>query len=257
MVDWDRGAYEETATDLAPAAAHVMGLAAPRQGERVLDLGTGTGNAALLAARAGAQVTAVDPSRRLLDVARERVGADTFMVAKAEELPFDDASFDLIVSLFAVIFTEHPDQAASEIVRVMAPTGRALITAWKPSGAMHEALGILGKATSEAAQAPARERFGWGEPDKVAELFADAGASVTVDRAQISVDDASPEAYIERFETRHPAGMLFKDVLTRAGTYDDARTKAIAAIRDGNESDTALRVTSRYLVFTIEHRAGD
>jgi SAM-dependent methyltransferase len=256
MVDWDSGAYEDTATELAPAAQHVIQQAQIASGQDVLDLGTGTGNAALLAARAGANVTAIDPSRRLLEVARERVGAGTFEVGRAEELPFGDNSFDLVVSLFAVIFTGQPEQAAREIVRVLKPDGRALITAWEPTGAMHEALGILGKATSDAAQAPARDRFPWGEPDKVVELFAKVGATVRVDHASLSFDDASPEAYVQRFETRHPAGVLFKDVLTRAGAYEATRAKAVAAIEAANESETALRVTSRYLVFTVARPAG-
>ena len=154
MVDWDRGVYEDTATELAPAAEHVVELAQITKGDRVLDLGTGTGNAALLAARAGADVTAVDPSQRLLDVARERVGTGEFTKAKAEELPFDDQSFDRVLSLFAVIFTDEPQRAAQEILRVLKPTGKALITTWEPTGAMHAALGILGKATSDAAQGP-------------------------------------------------------------------------------------------------------
>ena len=253
MVDWDHGAYEDTAAELAPAAADVVERAQIAPGQSVLDLGTGTGNAALLAARAGANVTAVDPSRRLLEVARERVQNGTFAVAKAEDLPFDDRTFDRVLSLFAVIFTEHPEQAATEILRVLKPAGKALITAWEPVGGMHAALDTLGKATSDAAAKPlARDRFPWGDPAKVTELFA--GALVTVDRAQISFEAPSAEAYIERFETRHPAGMLFKDVLTRAGTYEDTRAKALAAIEAANESDSALRVTSRYLVFTVARR---
>src|SRR3954454_20436985 len=129
MVDWDRGSYEETATELAPAAQDVIDRAEIQPGHDVLDLGTGTGNAAFLAARAGANVTAVDPSRRLLEVARERVKTGTFEVAKAEELPFQEQSFDRVLSLFAVIFTEQPQQAAAEILRVLKPTGKALITA--------------------------------------------------------------------------------------------------------------------------------
>src|SRR3954451_6114183 len=168
MVDWDRGAYEETATELAPAAEHVVRQAQIEPGQDVLDLGTGTGNAALFAARAGANVTAVDPSERLLEVARERVGQGEFIKAQAEDLPIDAESFDRVLSLFAVIFSEQPEHAAQEIQRVLRPDGRALITAWEPVGAMSEALGILGKATSEAAQAALqRDRFPWGEPAKV------------------------------------------------------------------------------------------
>jgi ubiquinone/menaquinone biosynthesis C-methylase UbiE len=255
MVDWNRGAYEETATELAPAAHHVVGIAAIRPGDEVLDLGTGTGNAAHLAARAGANVTAVDPSQRLLEVARERVGQGTFIQATAEDLPFDAGSFDRILSLFAVIFTEQPHRAALEILRVLKPTGKALITAWEPTGGMHEALGLLGEATSKAAQAPQRDRFPWGQPERVVALFEN--ANVTVDRAEIAFDAPSAEAYVERFETRHPAGMLFKDVLTRAGSYEDVRARAVAAIQRHNTSDAALRVTSSYLVFTVEPRAAD
>jgi hypothetical protein len=121
---------------------------------------------------------------------------------------------------------------------------------------MHAALDILGKATSEAAgQASRRDRFPWGDPEKVTELFAD--GRVTVERARLSFDSPSAEAYLERFESRHPAGMLFKDVLTRAGTYEETRARAIQAIQDANESGDGLRVTSSYLVFTVAPRAAD
>jgi ubiquinone/menaquinone biosynthesis C-methylase UbiE len=245
-VDWDRGHYEDTATELAPAAEHVVQRAGIEQGHTVLDLGTGTGNAALLAAQRGAKVTAVDPSPRLLEVARRRVGQGEFKVAKAEDLPFDDQSFDRVLSLFAVIFSEEPERAASEIVRVTKPAGKAVITAWEPLGPMNDALGILGRATSEAAQTPHR-RFDWGNPDNVRGLFGEVG----VERATISFEAPSAEEYLQRFETRHPAGMLFREVLTRNGTYADVRARAAAALGDGRP----LRVASSYFVFTIEPRA--
>jgi ubiquinone/menaquinone biosynthesis C-methylase UbiE len=251
MVDWDRGAYEDTAAELAPAAAHVVERAGIEPGHKVLDLGTGTGNAAVLAVEAGAEITAVDPSPRLLDVAIERIGAGRFAVAHAEDLPFDDKEFDRILSLFAVIFSESPERAAQEIVRTLKPTGKALITSWEPTGGMHAALDILGKATSEVAGSHARRRFPWGEPDKVKALFG--GADVTVERAQITFEAPSAESYMERFESRHPAGMVFKDVLTRAGNYDETRARAVAALGD----DRPLRVSSSYLVFTVARPAGD
>jgi ubiquinone/menaquinone biosynthesis C-methylase UbiE len=245
MVDWDRGAYEDTATELAPAAEYVVQRAEIARGQDVLDLGTGTGNAALLAARAGANVTAVDPSERLLEVARERVGQGEFIKARAEDLPFDAQSFDRVLSLFAVIFAEEPEKAAGEIVRVLKPQGRALITAWEPVGAMSEALGILGKATSDAAQTPHRDRFPWHDLDTVRDLFGD--ATVDVERATLTWNAPSADAYMQRFETRHPAGILFKDVLTRAGSYGDVRARALAAFGD----EEPLSVSSSYLVFTV------
>jgi ubiquinone/menaquinone biosynthesis C-methylase UbiE len=244
MVDWDRGTYEETAEELAPAAAHVVQRAGIEEGHEVLDLGTGTGNAAVLARQAGANVTAVDPSPRLLEVARQRVGDGTFKVAKAEDLPFDDQSFDRVLSLFAVIFTDDPEKAASEILRVT--RGKALITAWEAVGPMNDALGILGRATSEAAQTPHR-RFDWSNLDNVRDLFGDVG----VERATIAFEAPSAEEYLKRFETRHPAGMLFRDVLTRNGNYADVRAQSLAALGD----ERPLRVTSSYFVFTVGSRA--
>jgi SAM-dependent methyltransferase len=244
MVDWDRGTYEETAEELAPAAAHVVQRAGIEEGHEVLDLGTGTGNAAVLARQAGANVTAVDPSPRLLEVARQRVGEGTFKVAKAEDLPFDDQSFDRVLSLFAVIFSEEPERAASEILRVT--RGKALITAWEAVGPMNDALGILGRATSEAAQTPHR-RFDWSNLDNVKGLFGDVG----VERATIAFEAPSAEEYLKRFETRHPAGMLFREVLTHNGNYADVRAQALAALGD----ERPLRVTSSYFVFTVGRRA--
>jgi SAM-dependent methyltransferase len=245
-MDWDRGSYEETGEELMPAAELVVQRAAIEGGQTVLDLGTGTGNAALLAARAGANVTAVDPSPRLLEIARQRVGEGKFVVASAEDLPFDDQSFDRVLSLFAVIFAEDPGQAASEILRVT--RGKALITAWEPVGPVNDAFGILGNATRDAAKRRPRT-FEWGNPENVKGLF----GGVSVERAAIAFEAPSAEAFIERFESHHPAGMMFKDVLTRAGTYDEVRARAKAALGDGEP----LRVTSSYFIFTVEpHAAG-
>jgi ubiquinone/menaquinone biosynthesis C-methylase UbiE len=242
MFDWDRGAYEDTASELLPAAEHVVQRAGIEEGQAVLDLGTGTGNAALLAAKAGADITAVDPSPRLLNVAAARIRQGRFEVTKAEDLPFDDKSFDLVLSLFAVIFSEQPQKAASEMTRVLKPDGRAFITAWQPAGALNDALGILGGAAARAAGSQTR-RFPWGQPDEVRSLFA--GADLDVERAELTFAAPSAEAYLERFETRHPAGMLFKEVLTRTGVYEETRARAKAALSED------LPETLGYLVYSV------
>ena len=94
MIDWDIGHYEQMALELGPVAEHVVSIAHLRRGERVVDLATGTGNAALLAAGAGARATGVDSAPRLIDVARNRAmseGVDaSFVVGDIQALPFDD-----------------------------------------------------------------------------------------------------------------------------------------------------------------------
>jgi len=139
--DWGAGRYEDTAAQLEPAARAVVQYGAPAAGEHVIDIGCGTGNAALLAAERGAKVTGIDPAPRLLEVAARRAAAlgleAQFVRAEAAALPIEDGAADLVVSVFGVIFAPEPRAAAAEMVRVTAPDGRIVLTAWNPSGAVH------------------------------------------------------------------------------------------------------------------------
>ena len=106
--------------------------------QRVLDIGCGTGNTAMAAARRRAEVTAVDPVPKLLQVARERAAIDNFDIqwqeGAAEALPFEDASFDLALSTFGMIFSTDPAKAVAEAARVLAPGGRLVLTSWTEGG---------------------------------------------------------------------------------------------------------------------------
>ena len=130
MVDWGMGRYEQTAAELAPVAGHVISLADLQRGEAAVDLATGTGNAALLAARAGAVVTGLDAAARLIDVARARAAAEgveaEFVVGDIEALPFEDDSFDVALSVFGLIFAGDARRGFDEMTRVLRPSGRAL-----------------------------------------------------------------------------------------------------------------------------------
>jgi ubiquinone/menaquinone biosynthesis C-methylase UbiE len=107
-LDWGLGNYEQTAAQLLPAARVVVDRAAPTPDERVVDVGCGTGNAALLAAARGARAIGVDPATRLLEVARDAAAARglnaTFALGDAESLPVDDRAADVVLSVFGVIF---------------------------------------------------------------------------------------------------------------------------------------------------------
>lgn len=133
MIDWGIGHYERTAAELAPVAELVVSFAKITPGERVLDLATGTGNAALLAAQSGAAVTGIDASPRLIDVARgraaqARTGA-SFVVADLQALPFPGNMFDVALSVFGLIFAPDAERAFAEMIRVLRPDGRALVSA--------------------------------------------------------------------------------------------------------------------------------
>src|SRR5271157_2435319 len=130
-MDWGIGEYEHIALQLLPAARVVIGHAAPRTGEHVVDVGCGTGNAALLAAECGARVTGIDPAQRLLDVAAAQAAARGvsagFISADAGRIPLPDSGADAVVSVFGVIFADDASLAVAEMARIAAADGRIVL----------------------------------------------------------------------------------------------------------------------------------
>jgi SAM-dependent methyltransferase len=234
-MDWGVGEYEVTAKELEPFAERVVAEAAVQPGERVLDLGCGTGNAAALAAATGAQVVGADPAGRLVEVARGRVPEAQFVVAGAEDLPFEDASFDCLISIFAVIFAPDAEASMAEIVRVLKPTGRALITSWVPTGPIDAGLGTFRRAVGELSPEPPGKRMAWGDPDAVRALVERHGghADVRVVEHRFIID--SPEQWIESFVERHPLGIPMAAALDKAGRLDEVRATAVERLRQGSE----------------------
>jgi SAM-dependent methyltransferase len=255
MVDWSAGQYERTAAELEPAGRLVVARAAIVPGERVLDVACGTGNAALIAAEAGARVTGLDGAPRLVEVARARAaenGVDAeFVVGDALDLPFDDGAFDAVVSVFGVIFAPDPARAIAEIVRVLAPGGRALLSAWLPDGPIHRMVGVLGRGLA-AAGGPSRPSFDWHDPAAVAALAAAHGATVAAEDASLPILSGSPEAYFAVAEEHHPMSLAGRPLLESAGTYAALREEAIGVLRAGNEDPAGFRVTSPYRVIRLD-----
>ena len=254
--DWGVGYYERTAELLLPAAEALVELAAVRAGERVLDVGTGTGNAALLAAGAGAAVTAVDPSERLLGVARtaalQRHLDVDWQVGDAAALPVPDASTDCLLSNFGVIFAPDHEAAAAEMARVLAPGGRILFTAWLPGGAV----GALAGATQDLVRAtlgapPAATGFPWHEEAAVAGLLSGHGLTVARDgTGEIIFTAPSPQAYLDVEAANHPLAVAAFDVLQRRGQAEAARERLLSVLDEHNEDPAAFRSTGRYVVLS-------
>lgn len=253
--DWGVGHYERTAEMLLPAAQVLVDAAAPLTGERVLDLGAGTGNAALLAAGAGAEVTAVDPSSRLLSVAAaaaEQRGVPLRCeVGEASDLPAGTDGFDCVLSNFAVIFAPDHEAAVAEIGRVLRPGGRAAFTAWLPGGA----LGALAAAAQELVRTamgapPPPPGFPWHDAAAVTELFDRHGMSAAAaGQHELVFEDASPDAFLDAELQSHPLAVAGFEVLRRAGQAEEARERLLAVMNEHNEVSSSFRATSRYVVF--------
>ena len=145
-------------------------------GERVLDVACGTGNTALAAARRFARVTGVDYQPRLLEQARARAAAEGYEIdfreGDAESLPFEEGSFDVVLSTCGAMFAPDQQRTAQELIRVCRPGGRIGMVNWTPDSWV----GRLGKTVAKYAPPPdgVPSPVLWGDPDHLATLLGDA-----------------------------------------------------------------------------------
>jgi SAM-dependent methyltransferase len=165
--------FSPTAMFTAPVAGRLVHFAGIAKGERVLDVGTGTGVAALAAAHRGARVTGLDLTPALLAVARENAkiaGRDDieWTEGDAEALPYADASFDVVVSQFGHMFAPRPDVAIAEMHRVLRPGGRVAFATWPPEHLVGRIFAFVGRHSPPppAGAAPPPQ---WGIPALIGE----------------------------------------------------------------------------------------
>ncbi len=255
-MEWGAGRYEVIAEQLLPAAEVAVDLAGPLDGKTIVDVGCGTGNAALLAAEGGASVTGVDPAQRLLDVASAeaaRRGLDaTFTIGDAASIPLPDASADVVLSVFGAIFAPDPEAAAAEMARVRAPQGRILLVAWIPGGAVSKAVRFTREKLAEVlGQPPPAQPFAWHELESLSGLFNPFGLTVSVSAHPISWGAPSVDEFMRIEGENHPLAIAARPALERAGRADEVREGMRRIYEEGNEDPEAFRVTSRYAVADI------
>ena len=141
---WDAASYQPIALKIMDMTEDLIRTVDPRPTQRVLDLACGTGNGALVAARRECNVVGVDYAPSLIERARKRADAEglavDFRIGDVQELPFPDESFDVVVSLFGVMFAPDQNKAASELLRVCKPGGKIGLISWPPDGYASEFL---------------------------------------------------------------------------------------------------------------------
>ena len=172
---WGKGGerYDDVSFAISDALAHAAQRLNARAGERILDVATGTGWSARNAARAGAVVSGVDISSELLAAARELSGhvrpLIEFRRADAERLPFDDGTFDGVISTFGVMFAVDQMQAAAELARVCRTGARLALATWAQQGAVAEFFAVI--ARHSGLPPPPSSPLVWGDPAHVEKLL--------------------------------------------------------------------------------------
>ena len=225
---------------------------------RVLDVATGTGNVAVPAAAAGAEVWGLDLTWEMLAGGRCRAceaGVDvTWVEGDAEALPFADATFDRVLSSLGVMFATDHRRAAEELVRVCRPGGLVAVCNWTPEGVAglvgRTFASYLGESDGETEPGPLH----WGTENHVEEMFANSGLRVELDRVSVPVQLESAESYV-RILAQHAGPVVNnKAVLSSRGRWDDLCAEVASLLEPVNETPGAGWRAPQECLFAIVHK---
>jgi SAM-dependent methyltransferase len=225
---WASGDYPSMVeTFLLPLGPRLVDACGVEAGMRVLDVAAGTGNASIPAAERGARVTASDLTPELLEAGRGRAESSglelDWVVADAERLPFEDGSFDVVMSSIGAMFAPHHQQVADELARVCRPGGTIGMLNWTPEGMIGALFRTMGPfAPPQPAPPTPQPPPLWGGEDHVRELFGERVEWRTLEREMLEVT---------AFEEPHDYGEHFK---AKYGPTIAARANAA---RDGREAE--------------------
>jgi ubiquinone/menaquinone biosynthesis C-methylase UbiE len=245
---WDAGNFAAVAERITELGELVVERAGVEPGMDVLDVACGTGNASIPAARAGARVTGLDFAPGLLEIARERA-ADAmveveFVEGDAQKLPFEDASFDRVLSTFGHMFAPDHARTAAEMKRVLRPGGAIAVACWTPEGS----IGRMNRLVAELLPPPpgAQPPLLWGTEAHVRELWGEA----EFERRAIEWTDDSVESYarfmLESFGPLLNARELLGE---RAGELEEMYTEYLE--QENEADDGTLRFRGDYLLSIV------
>jgi SAM-dependent methyltransferase len=250
---WSAGDYAVVGSTLQIVGESLCEALDLHAGERVLDVAAGNGNATLAAARRWCDVVSTDYVPTLLERGRARASADglpvKFEQADAENLPYTDHSFDVVLSTFGVMFTPDQDKAAAEMTRACKPGGRIGLANWTPSSFIGELFKLIGKYLPPAAgvKSPAL----WGTEARLRELFGERLDTLAIERRNFVFRYHSAAHWLEVFRTFY--GPMHKAF----GALDAAKQEALAADltalaeRFNRATDGTLVAPSEYLEVVI------
>lgn len=248
---WTDGDYGRIAAGFESGAAEFVTRHRLSRAERVLDVACGTGNITLPAARAGADVTGVDIAPNLLAQLRERAEKETLAInldeANLEQLPYEDESFDTVISMFGAMFAARPDQAAAELLRVTRPGGRIIMANWTREGFIGQMFKVI---SAHVAPAPIPSPLLWGDETIVRERLAGT-SSIETTRQSMRFDYAfTPAGVVDLFRTTYGPSKRAFDSLDTDGREALHRELTVLWDQHNRARDRTTRVESEYLEIT-------
>ena len=253
---WSDGDYRRTAALFAPVSDR---LAAEwgREGLRVLDAATGTGNTALAFARTGAEVDAFDLTPALLAIARQRAETEGHAIRFREgdlvDIPYDDARFDLVVSTFGAFLVDRPYDCARELVRVCRPDGAVVTTGWAAGGVIGSFVVALSEFHPDFVDPDRADTLQWSDPDRVPDLFAGLGVEVSLEQRTAWFPAASVEDAMTLFEAAAAPVIALRRAITSAGAdWQPMRDALLARWSDiARTTDDGIELPSDYGVAVV------
>jgi len=246
---WASGDYAAVAARIQLIAEQLVDAANLTPGSSVLDVATGSGNAALAAARSGCSVTAVDYVPELLERGRLRAAAEgfdvDFVAGDAEALPFAEASFDAVVSTLGVMFAADQERAAAELLRVSRPGATIALANWTPSSFVGEMFRTVARHVPPPAGV--RSPLEWGTEARLAELIGNGVSELLVRPRAFVFRFRSPSDFVDFFRTNYgPVHRAFA-ALDDEGRGQLERDLAELAATHNRSSAASLAVPSEYI----------
>lgn len=253
---WSTGNYAVVGTTLQIVGESLCEALDLRSGSTVLDVAAGNGNATLAAARRFCEVTSTDYVASLLEAGKARAQAEgqsiRFQEADAENLPFADASFDVVLSTFGVMFTPDQERAAAELARVSRPGGKIGLANWTPESFIGQLFKTIGRYVSPPAgvKSPAL----WGTRARLDALFGKTAREIRTTSRHFIFRYRSPEHWIEVFRTWYgPTNKTFA-ALDAAQQAEFTRDILALIARDNRSGDGTMVLPAEYLEVVIERK---
>ena len=253
---WSAGNYAVVGTTLQIVGESLCEALDLRAGTRVLDVAAGNGNATLAAARRWCDVTSTDYVPSLLESGRARAQAEghtvLFQEADAENLPFPDASFDVVISTFGVMFAPNQTKAAHELARVCKSGGRIGLANWTPDSFIGQLFKTIGKYVPPAPDVKSPSL--WGTQARLEELFDDSAHRIRIAKREFTFRYLSPAHWIEVFRAYY--GPINKTFGAISIEKQAALTQDLLALMESRNvsGDRTLVLPSEYLEVVIERQ---